>query len=510
MQKYRTILRIFILLLIIQFTVRAQAQLMNHYWAQSYNSISSLLSGAVVGGDAGPSSIYYNPANISEISHGTNLSVAASFLTLNYYSFNNALGDGIDLSTTNFYVQPQFFSMSFNSPDNKISFEIATFTRIRERLSMTYGNSEYDNFTEINTITERHTTAYHSRNDYDDSWLGIGGAYSVTDDFSVGLSLLFSSSTLNYYFDLSAMLNSFADSIGDIPPDASNIFAENAYMENVKFTNIRFVSKIGLSYKKGNWSFGLNFTTPALNIFTTGKSAERLQRELYSADEQTSIRTNYLIYDIQKDDEIKANYKLPFSVALGIIYDLAQRNQRFYATFEFFAGLKPYKMIDATINDQITSKPIYDQMENKDWLSFAYGASPILNLALGYQWLIRKDLLFMMGLRTDFNNKNNLDLKELSSYNVIKTTDYNIYHATGGVQFHFKKHLLVAGTQLSFGYKGNQEQMANFNDKENLDFEAPLPLFGVKQNVMDTYYFSISVFLGATLNFEKKEKAPQD
>ena len=483
---------------------------MNHYWSQSYNSISSLLSGAVVAGDAGPSSIYYNPANISELTHGTNLSVAASFLTLNSYYFSNALGDGIDLKTTNFYVQPQFFSMSFNSPDNKISFEVATFTRIRERLSVSDGNSDYGSFIESSTFPERYTTAYHYKNDYDDSWLGIGAAYSLTDDFSIGLSLLFSSSTLNYYYDLSAMLTPFIDSVGDLPEDITYLSAENNYIENVKFTNIRFVSKIGLSYKTEKWSFGLNFTTPGLNIFTTGKRAERRQKELYSSVGLEETHASYLIYDVQNDNDIKANYKLPFSVALGIIYNLARKNQRFYATFEYFAGVKPYKMIDASVNDRITSKPIYDQMENKDWLSFAYGASPILNLALGYQWQIKKDMLFMMGLRTDFNSANNFELEELSSYNRIKTTDYNIYHATGGIQFNFKKHLLVAGTQLSFGYKGNQKQMANLNNPDKIDFESPLPLFGVTEKVMDTYYFSISVFLGATLNFGKKEKTPQD
>ena len=45
------------------------------------------------------------------------------------------------------------------------------------------------------------------------------------------------------------------------------------------------------------------------------------------------------------------------------------------------------------------------------------------------------------------------------------TTDINIYHYTGGVQFYFlKKYLLVAGGELSFGYKNNQKQIANFAD----------------------------------------------
>jgi len=508
MQIKRDILRILLLLTVFFLSLGVRAQLMNHYWSQSYNSISSLLSGAVVAGDAGPSSIYYNPATIGELTNGTNISLAASFLTMNIYSLYNALGDGIHLQTSNFYVQPQFFSMSFNSPIRKLSLEIATFTRIRERLSFSYGNSVYGNFTDNPPVPERFTTAYNYRNDYDDSWLGIGGAYTFNDHFSIGLSLLFSASSLNYHHSLSAIYNPAVDSVGDLDESLSYVASENEYFEKITFTNIRFVSKIGVSYKFRGWSFGLNFSTPGMNIYTSGKQVERLQKELYISSGNESLPESYLIYDIQNDDEIKANYKLPFSVALGIIYDMANKNQRFYATIEYFAKVKAYKMIEATVNENITSKPIFNDLDNKDWLSFGYAASPILNVAMGYQWLIKKDLLVMMGLRTDFNNTKNADLEDLSTYNVIKTTNYDIYYATGGVQFHLKRHLLVAGTQFSFGYKKDQPQIANFGVVGNTENDRSLPLFGEKANNMDTYYFAISVFLGATFNFEKKEKIP--
>jgi len=43
------------------------AQLINHYWIQNFNSVSSLIGGAVVAGDGDNSSIYYNPATIVEM-----------------------------------------------------------------------------------------------------------------------------------------------------------------------------------------------------------------------------------------------------------------------------------------------------------------------------------------------------------------------------------------------------------------------------------------------------------
>ncbi len=503
----RTVLRAMLILLLSQTSIALKAQLMNHYWSQSFNSISSLLSGAVVAGDAGQSAIYYNPATISELSFGTNFGFSASFLTLNYYTFKNALGPKNDLSASNFYIQPQFFSLSFNSPLKKLSFEIATFTRIRERISISYSNSEFETVHDNNnSFTQRHTSSFEFKNDYDDSWIGIGGAYMFSDKFSIGASLIASVSTLNYYYDLGALLHPLADTAVGSTEGVTFLVAENEYNELIKFTNVRLVAKAGLSYRTGRWSLGLNLTIPTFNVFSTGRQAERYQKELYVVSDTISSLSGYFIYDSQEGSDIKTNFKLPFSAALGVIYDQKERNRRYYVTIEFFAGIKPYKMVDAPINENITSKPVYDELENKAWLSYAYSSRPLLNIALGYQSKIRHKLLFMMGFRTDFNSSDNQDLKNLSAYNSMKTTNYNIYHFTSGLQFHFKKHLLVTGTQISYGYRGNQEQIANFNNVELGDTGRELPLFGVKENTLEAHYFAISLFLGATLNFDKSQK----
>jgi len=86
---------------------------MNHYWSLNFNSQSSLLSGAVVAGDGGNTSIYFNPSTISEIKNGGNLSFAASLFTWGVYYFKDALGTNIDMTNVSFNVQPQFLSYSY-------------------------------------------------------------------------------------------------------------------------------------------------------------------------------------------------------------------------------------------------------------------------------------------------------------------------------------------------------------------------------------------------------------
>ena len=421
------------------------------------------------------------------------------------------MGDGKDLTTSNFYVQPQFFSVGVNSPLNKLSFEAATFNRVKEQTTLDFAESQTivdDN--ESNT-RYKSLTQFHYRNSYSDDWIGFGAAYSFSDAFHFGVSLNVSFSTLNYIYFISRQVQlENADSIAR-QKNANVAYAENEYNEKIDFTNVRIITRIGASYQSGNWRFGLNISLPPLTIMTLGEKASRSIKEVYYVEEQGGSEFyNYSVFDAGDYSSLKhANYKLPFSIAFGTIFKMND-NKKVYATIEYFAGLKPYKMIDASGNSSFSTSIGFERPENKDWLSFAYGAVPVLNIAAGYRWQIRPRVLFLMGLRTDFNNIKDYDYGELEGSARLNNTLINIYHATGGVQFHYKKHQLVAGTQLSFGMETNRKQIANIGNSVDFDPEKSLPLFGVIEDKTDAYYFSISLFIGATLNFENKKRTPDD
>ncbi|MEA3476600.1 MAG: hypothetical protein U9R60_00345, partial [Bacteroidota bacterium] len=91
----RPLITIIIVLFLSGFTdadIMAQG---THYWTQNFNEESSLLSGAVVGGGAGPSAVYYNPATIAE-SGQSSLSVNASLFSLSAMTAKNGLGEDIN------------------------------------------------------------------------------------------------------------------------------------------------------------------------------------------------------------------------------------------------------------------------------------------------------------------------------------------------------------------------------------------------------------------------------
>lgn len=480
---------------------------MNHYWGHNFNSISSLLGGAVLAGDAGNTAIFYNPATIGEMQSGNNLSLAANLFSWNFYDFKDALGDGIGLYDDNFLLQPQFISYSYKPKKKGLNISFSGLTRIKEQVEMIYLNSEYKDVINYIPGDEKYNTTFNYRNDYTDSWIGAALSHDVSNRFSYGISVFASFSSLNYRYNYSAMAESL------IETDSGNYLIRSAaggYSERVKFTDYRLIAKMGFAYKLSNWRLGLTITAPSWRLFSSGKNAQRIENQVnISRNGLPAGFSDYNIFDGQEKSQLKTNIKMPFSTGLGFIHDLPNKDQKLYVSIEFFAPIKAYKMVDAEINPDITTENVYDTMSNKDWTSYTYAANMVVNLAVGYSWTLSKDLKFMNALRTDFSSINYADLGEYADYNTIHTTYYNIYHYSGGVEFSIKRNKFIAGGDFAFGYQKNVKQIANFSDPVEYEEQSGRALQGPIENKMDIYYFGLSIYLGATLNFSKKEENPE-
>ena len=492
------IIGVFIML----FPLLVKSQIMNHYWSQSYNSISTLLSGAVVGGGAGNASIYYNPAGIVDLEEGNNISIAASIFTLNVYDFRNIMGDGKHINSVNFYVQPQFLSYGVKSPFKKWSFEVAVFNRSKENLTLDYVEGQDFMVSGETFGVDRISTVYSYQNYYSDDWIGFGGGYKYSDKLYFGFSSNLSFSNINYHNNISSTIYPlYADTING--EQNTSVLANNEFSENFAFTDIRIIGKIGMMYKPNKMSFGLNITLPAIKLFSVGKKASRVASENYNVNSNNYGEIDdYYIFDSQKGQQLKTNYKLPLSVSFGGVFEL-NREKKIFFTIEYFSGLKKYKLVDSQIRSDITTDIVYNKLKNKQWLEFSFSAKPLVNIALGYQWQIKKNLLFMMGLRSDFNNNNSVISERLESKSIMSTY-LNLYHATGGIKFSYKSHQLIAGTQISYGRQGKVHQIANIKNSRDIENDNNFPLLGNPSNSAKVNQFSISLFLGATLNFASK------
>jgi len=482
------------------------SQTINHFWSVNFNSTSSLLGGAVVAGQGENTSIYYNPATITEMETGSNLSFTSSLFTWNTYKYADMLGEGTKLKSSNFNAQPPFISFAYKPKISNISLAAVILTRAKEDFELSWNNSAYyDVLTHLPGV-EKYDAAFDHRNYYNDTWVGIAMAHELSPSFSYGITLFGSGATLKYLYLYSASAYSINDTLDPALYPQSKRIAEGTYSESFRFTEYRLIIKGGVSYKTGKWKFGLNITTPSMHLFSSGNEASRAKLNSNISISTTEFIPDFLINDAQKGSDLKTKFKTPFSVSIGLIRDIGSKNKRLYIAAEYYAPIKGYKMIDAQLNTDIALPYIYDALDNKDWLSFASSTRAFVNVVVGYSWKIREHLQFLNSIRTDLSSIQNASLGDYSTYNLQKTSSYNMYHYSAGWRFNIKKNSFIAGGQVSFGYAKNHKQAANFTEPLEINLDDDTVLQGPLENKMNSRYLGFNLYIGATLNFLKNGK----
>ncbi len=472
-----------------------QAQSFN-YWTRNFNEESSLASGAVVGGGAGPSAIYYNPAAIGENST-SQLSIHASLFSLNLANLRNALGNGVDLNSIQMVIEPRFISYMIK-PHEKWNLEFAFLNNENYQLTL---NSAVDMSMDLLKYLpgeERYFARFQYYDRYRDDWVGIGGSYIFSSSLHFGLSMMVPVRQVDYNYVLDIQAIPLPDTMtGNDTPYYVASYNEADY---IHFNNYRLLLKGGLLYKKRSWSIGLSITSPSLNVYSDGKRVAREKSRSNIMDPDTAMKMpDYTLTDYAEKKEMKADFKSPFSVALGATVQLsAEHKQTLYFTTEFFAGIEPYRIVSGQENSWTA--------EGSEWLTFVNGGKPLINVALGYNVELKENVRLMGGFRTDFNSRKNMDLSPFEDSKKIKGLTMDIYRLSGGVIFTFKGQDFIVGLQYSVGRETHQEQFANLTEPVEYNEDLHLPLQGDPHNNMDVLINNLNFYFGATFNFNTNKE----
>ncbi len=473
------------------------------FWSQSFNEESSLLSGAVVAGGSGPSAIYYNPAAI--VAGGKSMfSINASLFSVDFYNLKNALGEGIDLESSKFLIQPRFISLLVQPKWNEnISLELALFNN--ESYEITLNNTFDENIDILQYLpgVERYYAFYHFRNKYRDDWLAVGGAWKVSENFLLGLSWYGGIKTLNYEVDTDIEAMPLSDTIyigGEAVPFYSATWQASEF---VKFNDYRMSLKLGMIYRKPQFSFGVTLKTPSIRVYSDGKKVLKKEKQAnIMLEGGQDFMPNHTIVDSKEKKEVTTNFKDPLSVALGVMFNTPDEKHTGFLTTEFFGWIDPYNIVSAPVNPSIASVEPFESHSNPDdWLTFAHAAKPILNVAIGYRQMIAENLLLMGGIKTDLNYRKGVDYKSYSHINKMKALELNIFHVSAGLRLNIKNHELITGLNYAFGVEHGRTQFANFADPVEYNTIEGKALQGTRQNNMRVRYNSISLYLGANLSF---------
>jgi hypothetical protein len=459
----------------------------SNYWSTSFNSEATMLGGAVVGGGSGITSIYFNPAGISEIENN-NIALNTSMLTLLIENYSNAFGKNEDYSYYSFNVLPRFFTYLFRSKKYpKLSWQFALFshdykkvnfyTTVKQLLTNPHGIEKAD-----------YRGSFNLEGTYDDYWGGLGTSYELNDHFRVGISLLVAYKSLLYYNRASTALYPHAVSL---PYSGWDSFGW------INLWDLRILGKIGFRYELHNMSIGLNITLPSGRLF--GYSHTKKETSFYNIfNNQGDPIPDYVKQE--SSDYVFSQVKDPFSISVGIRSQPAGGKDVYYISAEFFAGIKPYKMVDAARNGSL----LFDPVKGTEYTTIYYGNRPIMNVAFGYMFEMRNNFELVFGLKTDFNSFY-IPLTFYEDHpkaNFFNRTASDLFHLTGGGNFIFKNRLKInAGLSFSYGRQRNNKQFINFTDIQWYVPGTNHALQGAREHNMTYTSVSIGLIVGFSYDF---------
>jgi len=476
---------IFIFAILLLLTIKITVAQPRNYWTTSFNSEASLLAGAVVGGNSDITSIYYNPAGISEIKD-QKFALNANLFNLSYTTYKNSLGTGINSNYLGFTVQPRFISFIFKSPNtDKLTWQCAIFNRNDNSISV-YDQIEKPVKLIHPQFQENYTGNFDFTNEYTDSWGGIGVAYKISDNLILGGSVLFSFKD----FDYMNLININVQSVDEMLPDIIEPYsAYSSIYDKVVMYDVRAMAKIGVRYKYNRFGFGLNMSLPSIRIMGNS-DVKRTVSSTGLYDEGFKVEDHY--YN-ESALYLKSEFKDPFSISAGVVYKNLS-NVQFYFTTEYFHKIDTYKAVDGTLVDDDDYKPA------TDFLSYKIGAKSIMNFALGCQFNTSEKFEILLGFRTNFDPYYIPNADKNTIIQEFKNPSADLYHITGGSKFTYKKLSVIAGLEYITGKQKGLKEFVNFAEPQVITNDY-FTLAGETNNNMTYIYNAVGLYFGFTFGF---------
>jgi hypothetical protein len=455
----------------------------HHPWAQQFGARATFLGGAVIAGLEDNSSIYYNPGAFAFIEE-SNLQINTDVYKYGDAIMRDGAGDGIDVISRRLSLYPQMVSgLITRKPEKPYRIGFAIITRHHANLDFNQRVDMLYDVVEENPGDEYYLGNIDIQNQMSENWAGICYSRKVGNGWGLGATAYLSYRNQRYLYSQSA-LTAWNDSLG-----VSRV-ASFRYYDAVRVNTIRSFVKLGLSYRRNGWRFGLTYTSPTLSIW--GES--RVQRELayfglsnYQADATYS--------DQQK--RVPTVVRQPHSMGLGVFHEMGKVNMGF--SMEYYNSLALYRMVKAEEREVVYPLSLSDGPT--DFLGFYHFSNQVLNFALGIEWWFTKRWQLHASIRTDFSTLRRLppDLRiaVIEKPQLIYPA-IDLYHGAMGVSFHRNSATLSFGLSYGYGFANEVRQLVDFASPKfpnqilgNVDDTARLSSNSLSILVGYTYFFAL-------------------
>lgn len=484
---YCTVMGVF-LVMICSFTVSAQD---HHYWTHQFGSRSILMGGAVVGGVRDTSAGFYNPGALGFVDNDS-LSVSANGYQLQNMSVPDGAGDGVSLDSSQINNIPLLLSGTHSF--EKLPKDVFGYTLMARNHSSMKASARRETYADIIPAfedgqfagEEDYVGQYYLDASLTEMWGGLSWARKLNEKIAIGTTLFLAMRNQNQTQSTNVSATKFFDT------------ARSTLYENIDFWNIRGLLKFGMSADFDALKLGLVMTTPSVSLYGKGTIAgEVSSNNVWTFTDETGRKFSTDLVGTDRQEDLDATYKTPFSAAAGIEYTFMKKTTVGF-TVEWFAEQSSYDVITPNSNPFVRGIPVLEddpELNSDVMLKLEDSAEEVINFALGIEHIFTDKIKGYVSFHTDYKTTEDTDIDSIR----LGISDWDIYHVTLGAAYWGEGSETSVGITYSFGEGDKFNRPANLSGE--MIREGDLIIMG-EPNKTSVDYNAWSFILGYTHYFK--------
>ncbi|MCZ4408761.1 hypothetical protein O3Q51_08080 [Cryomorphaceae bacterium 1068] len=411
----------------------------------------------------------------------------------------NLAGDNLDAERSIFKVQPRFISFVLPTENKRIGVQLALMSPSSEKVEYA---AQYETELDIIQRTNGRETynGYISYDrQYNDTWGGLGFSYELTDRMYFGSSMFISYKSLNLVSIQSAEAYQASDTVSIADNLEPRYISTSGFEEQLSYWYFNAIFKIGFQYTLENdrLSLGLNLTMPDIPIYGEADVRKRFYRSNIYDNTTDDFVSNENTLGVQEKSNVRV--KSPFSIAFGGAYYFKKKSNVLLFTAEYFSPIATYNIVASKQQANWLPKHVDQNLRGQSFMSYSFKANPVTNVAIGYKSVLSDNLSILAGVRTDFTNGSQEELRYVDDNYGVPQINMNKWHISSGLLFEISRFKVLTGLQYTYARAENVLQAINYSDPIEYNPTTDQSLEGVRKRDVSAAFNELTLFLGLSI-----------